>query len=129
MKTLANCTPREFLAQTNKIRKSVSKWLDETKIMDIRKQKPIFAENATDEEKKSATQAQIRRNFSEMLDSMLDKYPEETAEMLGLLCFIEPSELDKYTMPQLMGAFAEIINCPEIIGFFSSLMQLVQNGI
>lgn len=51
MKTLANCSPREFLLQTNKIRKSVVKWLDETKILEIRANKPQFTEGATEEEK------------------------------------------------------------------------------
>lgn len=129
MKTLANCSPREFLTQTNKIRKSAEKWLDDTKILDIRRRKPIFAESATNEEKAAATSAQIRDNLTAMLDAILDEYPEETAEMLGLLCFIEPSELDKYTMPQLMGAFTEIISSPEIAGFFTSLMRLVQTNI
>lgn len=37
MKNLANCTPSEFLKQTNKIKKSVEKWLKATDIMEIRK--------------------------------------------------------------------------------------------
>ncbi len=128
MKTLANCNPREFLVQTNKIRKSVVKWLDDTKILEIRANKPQFTESATEEEKKTATIEQIKTNLSEMLDAMLDEHPEETAELLGLLCFIEPSDLDNHTMPELLNAFTEIINCPEIIGFFTSLMQLVQKS-
>lgn len=128
MKTLANCSPREFLVQTNKIRKSVVKWLDETKILEIRANKPHFTEGATEEEKKTATIEQIKTNLSEMLDAMLDEHPEETAELLGLLCFIEPSDLDNHTMPELLNAFTEIINCPEIIGFFTSLMQLAQKS-
>lgn len=128
MKTLANCNPREFLVQTNKIRKSVVKWLDDTKILEIRANKPQFREGATEEEKKTATIEQIKTNLSEMLDAMLDEHPEETAELLGLLCFIEPSDLDNHTMPELLNAFTEIINCPEIIGFFTSLMQLVQKS-
>lgn len=128
MKTLANCNPREFLVQTNKIRKSVVKWLDDTKILEIRANKPQFTESATEEEKKTATIEQIKTNLSEMLDAMLDEHPEETAELLGLLCFIEPSDLDNHTMPELLNAFTEIINCPEIIGFFTSLMQLVRKS-
>ena len=128
MKTLANCSPREFLVQTNKIRKSVVKWLDETKILEIRANKPQFTEGATEEEKKTATIEQIKTNLSKMLDAMLDEHPEETAELLGLLCFIEPNDLDNHTMPELLNAFTEIINCPEIIGFFTSLMQLAQKS-
>lgn len=128
MKTLANCNPREFLVQTNKVRKSVVKWLDDTKILEIRANKPQFTEGASEEEKKTATIKQIKTNLSEMLDAMLDEHPEETAELLGLLCFIEPCDLDNHTMPELLNAFTEIINCPEIIGFFTSLMQLVQKS-
>nr|DAI29739.1 MAG TPA: hypothetical protein [Caudoviricetes sp.] len=128
MKTLANCTPREFLAQTNKIRKSVVKWLDDTKILEIRSRKPKYAEDATEEEKTAAVTAQIKENFSAMLDAMLDEHPDETAELLGLLCFIEPNELDNHTMPELLNVFTDIVNCPEIIGFFTSLMQLAQKN-
>lgn len=128
MKTLANCTPREFLAQTNKIRKSVVKWLDDTKILEIRSRKPKYAEDATEEEKTAAVTAQIKENFSAMLDAMLDEHPDETAELLGLLCFIEPNELDNHTMPELLNVFTDIVNCPEIIGFFTSLMQLAQKS-
>ena len=42
MKNLANCTPVEFLKQTNKIRHEVESWLKDTKIMDIRKNRPVL---------------------------------------------------------------------------------------
>ena len=41
-KNLANCTPKEFLVQTNRLRKSAEKWLKATDIMNIRKNIPIF---------------------------------------------------------------------------------------
>jgi hypothetical protein len=41
MKNLANCKPSEFLSQTNKIRKSVEKWLKLTDIINIRKRIPV----------------------------------------------------------------------------------------
>jgi hypothetical protein len=40
MKNLANCTPREFLKQTSKIKGSVEKWLKVTDVMNIRKRMP-----------------------------------------------------------------------------------------
>ena len=39
-KNLANCTPEEFLVQSNKIRKAVENWLKVTDIMEIRKNVP-----------------------------------------------------------------------------------------
>lgn len=128
MKTLANCNPREFLVQTNRIRKFVKKWLDDTKILEYRKQLPEIPKDATEKQKREITLAKARENISAMFDAALDEHPDETAELLGLLCFIEPEDLDKHTMTELFVAFDEIINCKEIYGFFTSLAQLVQTN-
>lgn len=128
MKTLANCSPKEFLVQTNRIRKFVKKWLDDTKILEYRKQLPDIPEGATKEQKQKITLEKARENISAMFDAALDEHPDETAELLGLLCFIEPEDLDKHTMTELFAAFDEIINCKEIYGFFTSLTQLVQTN-
>ena len=37
LKTLATCNPYEFLAQTNRIKESVEKWLTVTDVLNIRK--------------------------------------------------------------------------------------------
>lgn len=129
MKNLANCTPTEFLVQTNKIRKSVSKWLSLTKIMDIRKNLPKLKEDATEAEKKAALEKQAKKNISAMLDSCLEEHPQETAELLGMMCFVEPKDLDNHTMTEFLGAYAEIINSPEVLSFFGSLMQLARTDI
>lgn len=128
MKNLANCNPREFLVQTNKIRKAVSKWLNDTGIMEIRKRVPKFDVNVTGADRQKVLMEQARKNMSAILDACLDEYPEETAELLGLLCFIEPEDLDNHSMAELFGSFSEIINSPEVIGFFTSLMQLGQTN-
>lgn len=124
MKNLANCNPREFLVQTNKIRKSVANWLEITKIMEIRKQVPSFDDNATEEQKKTAIQEQVKSNIMEILDVVLDEYPNETADLLGLICFIEPNDLENHSMSELMGNISEILNDENVIGFFTSLARL-----
>ena len=124
MKHLANCTPTEFLVQTNKIRKAVANWLSLTKIMDIRKNLPKLEDGATDAEKQEAVRKQAKKNLSAIFDSCLEEHPQETAELLGMMCFVEPKDLDNHKMTEFMGAFAEIINCPEVISFFISLAQL-----
>lgn len=124
MKTLANCSPREFLVQTNKIRKAVAEWLSLTKILEIRKNLPKYSEGMTDSDKRSAVSAQVKANASAMLDAMLDEHPEETAELLGLLCFVDPDDLDNHQMTEFFGALAEILNSKEILDFFISLAQL-----
>lgn len=127
MKNLANCTPREFLVQTNKIRKKVSDWLTLTGIMEIRKRLPVIAVDASAEDRRKAMAEQSKKNLSAMFDAIFDEHPEESAELLGMLCFIEPEDLDNYKMKDLFGAFNELLNCEEVVGFFSSLMRLVMN--
>lgn len=129
MKTLANCTPREFLVQTNKIRKSAEKWLTLTKIMEIRKRLPEVEADASEEEKKAALEKQVRLNLSTMLDAILDEYPDETAELLGLLCFIDPKDLDNHSMLEILANVTEILNSEEVLSFFTSLAQLGNRGI
>lgn len=124
MKTLANCSPREFLIQSNKIRKSVAKWLSLTKLLDIRKNLPAIPEDATEDERRDAIAKQVQANATAMLDAILDDHPEETAELLGLLCFVEPDDLDNHSMTEFFGAISEILNSREIIDFFTSLVSL-----
>lgn len=124
MKTLANCSPREFLKQTNRIRKAVSNWLSLTKVLEIRKAHPKYPENATEEERRAAITQQIQDNANAMLDAILDEHPEETAELLGLICFVEPDDLDNHSMTEFFGAVSEILNSREVLDFFISLAKL-----
>ena len=123
MKTLAHCSPKEFLVQTNKIRKSVANWLTLTGIMEIRKKLPDLPDNVTDEEREKALNAQIQTNLQLMLDAILDEHPEETAELLGLLCFIDPDDLENHEMTEILASVSDIIGSPEVIGFFTSLAR------
>ena len=129
MKTLANCNPREFLVQTNKIRKSAADWLKKTRIFEIRQKQPVYTPGMTKEEKEEAQRKQVRENLREILDSMLDEYPEETADLMGLVCFIEPEDLENHKMTEILGAVAEVIADRDVISFFTSLMQLVNEDI
>lgn len=124
MKNLANCSPREFLKQTNRIRKAAAEWLDATKILDIRKNLPTIDRNAPQDEQRAAVAQQIKRNASAILDAVLEAHPDETAELLGLCCFIEPEELDNHPMSEIIGAVGEMLGNPEIVGFFTSLARL-----
>lgn len=124
MKNLANCTPREFIAQTNKIRKSVANWIKATNITEIRKRVPDIAVDADAEERKKAYNEQGKKNLNAILDEALEKHPDETIELLGLMCFIEPNDLDNHSMKELFGSFSELMNCDEVINFFGSLLRL-----
>ena len=123
MKNLANCKPTEFLRQANKIRKYVAGWLKMTDIMEIRKKSPEFKDGATEEEKREALRGQARSNFAEILESIMDTHADETLILLGMLCFVEPEDIDNHSVREYIGAFSELLNCEEVIDFFISLTQ------
>ena len=124
MKNLANCTPREFLRQTNKIRKAVAKWLSLTEIDKIRKTLPNIPADAEDEEKEYLFQEQATKNVNRILDMIMDEHPDETLDLLALLCFVEPEDVDNHSVSEYLSAFTELINNKEVIGFFISLSKL-----
>jgi hypothetical protein len=126
MKNLANCKPSEFLAQTCKIKKSAERWLKATDIIGIRKIKPIYPKDATDEEKRAILETQAKANLSRMLDAILEEHPEETLELLALACFIEPEDADNHPVNEYLRAVSEMLSDKDVIGFFTSLTQLGQ---
>ena len=129
MKNLANCKPSEFLTQTNRIRKSVSKWLTDTDILNIRRRLPDMPDTATNEERKKALQKQASMNFHAILDAVMEEHPEETLEVMALVCFVEPEDVDNHEMIEYIGAINDIINNETVIDFFSSLMRLANGDI
>lgn len=135
MKTLANCTPREFFVQTTKIRKSVEKWLKDTNILGIRARKPDFApevrEGMTKDEiaevimkRKEAYAEQAKKNAFDILEAAMEKYPDETIEVMALMCFIEPEKANDYSMSEYLANVNEIINDKAVLDFFTSLASL-----
>lgn len=133
---LANCKPSEFLRQSYKIKKSVENWLKVTDIANIRKEMPkltVIPKDATEAERKEifeANRAKVReqatKNAMAILDEVMDKHADETLEILALCCFIEPSEVDNYSIDFYLKNFTEIINNKAVIDFFTSLAQLGQ---
>lgn len=134
MKNLANCKPSEFLAQTSKIRKSVDKWLKATDIMGIRKNLPALQKITPDmseeerleviAENTRRSEEQVKANAMRILEAVLDYHPQETLELLALLCFIEPKNVDDYPVSFYLDAFTQIINDEAVLNFFISLARL-----
>lgn len=120
MKNLANCTPLEFLRQTNRIRKAAANWLTLTKVMALRKRAPAAGDDP------EAVRRQIEQNARDILGAVLEEYPRETAELLCLMCFIEPEEMDDHPMRELLGGLSEMLSCREVVDFFISLARLAR---
>ena len=129
MKNLANCKPTEFLVQTNKIRKSVEKWLTLTDIRNIRKNVPELKEGQSKEERKEELAKASKENLNKILDAILEEHPKETVELIGMMCFIEPEDVDNHPVSFYLEAMSEIMNDEAVIGFFMSLTNLEQKGI
>lgn len=129
MKNLANCTPREFLAQTVRIKKAASEWLTATDIANIRKRSPEITGDMTVEQKKEAWKKQSYENLSAMFDEMAEKHPEETLELMAMMCFVEPEHIDDHPMMEYMKALTEMLSNDAVIGFFLSLIKLARSGI
>jgi hypothetical protein len=139
LKTLVSCKPSEFLRQTNKIKKSVEKWLTDTDILNIRKRMPALEavpisateeeRKAIDERNKKLTSEQVRKNLSAILDAILEEHPEETMEILGLCCFVEPDHVDDYKVVDYLTALNSLISDKVVLDFFTSLASLGQMNI
>ena len=138
MKNLANCTPREFLKQTYRIKKCVEKWLQETDLLNIRKNVPDLQsiKGLTGEEREIAIAAnkkimskQIMANFMDMLDKVLDEHVDETIELLALCCFVEPEDAENHTMSEYLSAIGDLLSDQGVLNFFTSLAQLDQKNM
>lgn len=137
MKNLANCTPREFLAQTSKIKRSVEKWLKVTDIMAIRKRvpanlpeinksAPVAEQGDVLAKRAEMLREQAYKNVSVILDAMLEEHPEETLEVLAYCCFVDPEKVDDYPMGHYLTAVTEMLSDESVTAFFTTLMSLVQ---
>ncbi len=131
MKNLANCKPSEFLRQTNLIRKSVANWIKVTDIMNIRRRKPDFTgiPESDHDARAAVMEAQTRENLNAILESMLEEHPDETLEILALVCFVDPKDVDKHSVTEYLDSITEIISNKSVLNFFTSLARLDQKPI
>lgn len=129
MKNLANCKPSEFLRQTVKIRKSVAKWLTVNEIVEIRKRKPEGLDKLTDkEERQKVITEQAKKNILEMFDNAFERHPEDTLELLALLCFVDPAEVDDHPVSDYLDSIREMLDNESVVSFFTSLQKLGQTS-
>ena len=123
MKTLANCTPREFMRQTVKMRKPFAEWLERTGISEIRKRMPEGFDEMDVDAQTRALSEQGRRNLQDMLFTAFEKDEEGTLNVLALCCFIEPEQIDEYSMADYFKAVLEMLNNEVVRDFFMLFMS------
>jgi len=138
-KNLANCTPDEFLDQSFLIMDAAEKFMKVNDILGIRGRKveglqeiPKDNEEEADRIRKENAKkitAQRMKNVKDLLTSMMHTHKSETLELLALSCFIDPAEVNNYTMAYLLRNVGEIISDQDMLAFFTSAAQLEQTGI
>lgn len=139
-KNLVTCKPTEFLRQTNRIRKSVEKWLKAIEFDAIRKRKveglETITKDMTQEEvdgirKRNAERfrKQSTKNAHDLVEAAMEKCPDETLEVLALACFVEPEHIDDHKISYYLANLSDILADKDVLSFFTSLAQLEGTGI
>ena len=138
-KNLANCTPEEFLDQSYLIMDAAEKFMKVNDILGIRSRKveglqeiPKDNEEEADKirhENAKKITAQRMKNVKDLLTSMMHTHKSETLELLALSCFIDPADVNNYTMPFFLRNVGEMISDQDVLAFFTSLGMVEQTGI
>ena len=125
MKTIANLSGVEFLRAINRTRHAVEKLMKVTDVLAIWKNNPTFKGDETPEEMHEMQRNQIKKNLNNILDSLLEKHPEETFECIMALCVREDGEPEPDGIELVMAAF-NLISDQRVMDF---LLQLGKSGL
>lgn len=120
LKNLATCTPKEFLVQTNRIRKLAKEWLGATGVMELFNGTDLTGDNAEKE---------LLKSLDGVLDKLLEKDADKTVELLCLCCFVPPKQAEKHQMWEYLESVNDMINNEGVVGFFTSLITSAQTVI
>ena len=56
-----------------------------------------------------------------MFDAIFDEHPDETIQLIAMLCFVPLTEIDNHPMTYYMESISEMLNDETVWGFFTSL--------
>jgi hypothetical protein len=125
MKTIANLSGVEFLRAINRTRHAVEKLMKVTDVLAIWKNNPAFKGDETPEEMHEMQRNQIKDNLNNILDTLLEKHPEETYECIMALCVRDEGEPEPDGIELVMAAF-NLISDKRVVDF---LLQLGKSGL
>jgi hypothetical protein len=125
MRTIANLNGVELLRAINRTRHAVEKLMTKTDVLKIWKKNPTFTGKETPEEKHEMEKKQLKQNLNEMLDTLLEKHPEETYECIMALCVRDEGEPEPDGVEMTMAAFS-LISDKRVLDF---LLQLGKSGL
>ena len=125
MRTIANLNGVEFLRAINRTRHAVEKLMTVTNLLSIWKKNPTFTGKETPEEKHEMARNQIKQNLNDMLDTLLEKHPEETYACIMAMCVLDEGEPEPDGIGMVMAAF-NLISDKRVLDF---LLQLGKSGL
>ena len=125
MRTIANLNGVEFLRAINRTRHAVEKLMKVADVLEIWKKNPTFKGDETPSEMHEMQRNQIKKNLSDILDSLLEKHPEETYECIMALCVRDEGEPEPDGIELVMAAF-NLISDKRVLDF---LLQLGKSGL
>lgn len=123
MKTLANCTLKEFLQQINKIKKKAAAFYEVIGIGDIRRTLPVFKGDETPEQRKEIIRKQGMKNISAIIDKCIDENIDATVELIGLMCFKTADEAAEMEVSEFIDVVLETVGSQRCIDFFTKLVN------
>ena len=125
MRTIANLNGVEFLRAINRTRHAVEKLMKVTDILGIWKKHPTFKGDETPEQMQEMEREQVKKNLNDILDTLLEKHPEETYECIMALCVRDEGEPEPDGIELVMAAF-NLIADKRVVDF---LLQLGKSGL
>lgn len=123
MKTLANCTLKEFLRQANKIRHEAENLFVAADIAEIRKRTVKFTGEETPEEKEKLITQQAKKNISDIIDNCLDRNVDLTVKVIGLMCFKNEKEAAEMEVTEFYDVAFELLTSQRVMDFFTKLVN------
>ena len=125
MRTIANLNGVEFLRAINRTRHAVEKLMKTTDVLNIWKKNPEIKGDETPEELHEKQRNQVKKNLNDILDSLLEKHPEETYACIMALCVKDEGEPEPDGIELIMAAF-NLISDKRVLDF---LLQLGKSGL
>ena len=123
MKTIATAGARESLVQLNKARKVAARLVENVKISEIRSRQPETTGNETPEELDALNKAQGFKNFSDIVDALIEKNLDDFFELASLLIFQTKAKTETMPLKELINPMFELWNTKAVQDFLASLGQ------
>lgn len=122
MKTLANCSTKEFLVKTNSIRHKAEKFIKTLSSIDV----SFLYEKIKDVDRNDRKEL-LKVTYpliSEILDVCFEKDIDAFFEIVADLTFLSVEEAEKLEPSEITDAISELLSSKRVVDFFISCARL-----